>query len=310
MKSTQRPTLAAVVGVCDEHEIIERCIAHLEAQGVHCIVVVDMKSLDGTRELLVEMRAAGRIALIERDNDPRRDVDYLMSGVDHARAIFAPDWILIQDADEFWISASGHLTDAIRGRNDPAILVDRFNAALSKDLLDTFASDRSVDFGTIDVWAAPLRLTRDRMDEDPSIAWITAQPVAKVIASADIIYAVAAGGHAVTGPDGANVPAKRAADLLIVHVPFLAFPRFQRKIYRARELIRDDKNYFDGATGWHWKRWVDMLEDDALHREYMTQMLSMSALSEMRIAGAVRPARGLIAGVEQFSPEGIVAKHC
>ena len=293
MKS--RPTLAAVVGVCDETELIGKSIAHLESQGVSSIVVIDMKSMDGTREQLREMRAVGRIELIERYNDPSRDLHYIMSGVDHARRIFAPDWILVQDADEFWISASGDLGDALGGRVEPVFLVERFNACLCDNLLDAFAGfNRVGDISCLDVWAEPLRLTRAQMDENPSIRWSSAQPAAKIVARADRIDNVAAGGHGIVGPDGSAVPATRAVGLLIVHVPFLTFARFRRKIARVKSLMSEDNPYFKGATGWHWRRWTGMLDEGVLEQEYEMQVLPMPALHEARRSGAIRPARDLL----------------
>ena len=294
---TAHPRLAAVVGVCDENEVIGKCIAHLEAQGVQSIVVVDMNSVDGTREQLVEMRDAGRIVLIERNNDPSRDLDYLTSGVEHARRVFAPDWILVQDADEFWISASGDLGDALAGAGcaESVFLVDRYNACLCDDLLSKFATPISIgDIASLGVWAEPLRLTRALMDENRSIRWISAQPVAMAVARANVIGGVAAGGHAIVGFDGAIMPAERAADLLIVHVPFLSFDRFRRKIQGAKALMSKDTTYFTGSIGWHWRRWVDLLDDGLLEQEYRTQMLQASAVNDLRRSGAIRPAHDLL----------------
>jgi hypothetical protein len=295
-----RPQIAAVVGVCDEIEIIDRSIMHLESQGVETIVAVDMQSTDGTRERLREMRDAGRIALIEREGDPNRDADYLTCGVQYARRITTPDWILIQDADEFWIHASGDLRVALEGRDESVLLVSRYNACLCNNLQNAFSNVYQPGvIASLDVWAQPLRLTRELMDENPSIAWIRAQPVSKVVARADKIGGVAAGGHGITERDGTVLPGHLCSDLVIVHVPFLSMRRFQRKIERAACTIGADRSYFHGATGWHWKRWIEIFHNGMLEKEYEKQAVSASVLSSGKQSGAICLASALIEPVDR-----------
>ena len=50
MKS--EPRIAAYLGVKDEVELIEPCIAHLRSIGVEHIMACDMSSTDGTAEVL------------------------------------------------------------------------------------------------------------------------------------------------------------------------------------------------------------------------------------------------------------------
>ena len=49
--------IAAYLGVKDEAEIIEKCIAHLRAIGVDTILACDMSSTDGTAEILEKCRS-------------------------------------------------------------------------------------------------------------------------------------------------------------------------------------------------------------------------------------------------------------
>ncbi|MCX8252504.1 hypothetical protein RHAL1_00371 [Beijerinckiaceae bacterium RH AL1] len=282
--------LTAVVGVCDEVEIIGRCLDHLERQGVDSIVVVDMESRDGTRELLRAWRDAGRIALVERSNDSNINADYLQAGVDCARRHWDPTWILLQDADEFCLTASGNLKQAISGRCRGAFHIPRYNACLSSSLVDAFDAPGTLAFEAIDIWVAPQNLSRDKMNEDPDLLWSTGQPAPKVIAAAELVGSVTPGGHAILDRHGSPVPIVPLSDALIVHIPFLSFPRFARKISRVKDVLARDRSYFQRATGWHWRRWVEMLDAGTLEEEYDRQLMDSADFAAALRFGAVRRA--------------------
>lgn len=291
--STEPARLVAIVGVCDEIEIIGRCLDHLERQGVESIVVVDMLSRDGTRELLRQRRDAGRIALVERDNGDAAEAAHF--GVECARRLWNPTWIMLQDADEFCLAASGDLRQAIASRPCGVFQIPRFNACLCSKLLSAFAEPGALAVGTLDLWAGSRRLSREAMDQDPSVRWSAARPAPKVVAAADLIAAVAPGGHAILDEQGNVVPAATATDLLVVHVPFLSFARFAKKMARAKDLIAGNRSYFKGTTGWHWHRWVEILDSGALEEEYRRQYLDDADLIVAARAGAVRRADSILA---------------
>lgn len=289
------PHITAVVGVHDDVELIRRCIEHLESLSVDTIVVIDMKSSDGTTDVLHEMHGSGRIALIETQNDPHLDADYFGAGVAYARENFSPEWVMIQDADEFWLHPSGDIREPLR---DPAVhllMVDRFNARPC-ERLDRFARDASARLEDCEIFVEPLRLTPLVMEGDPSARWISGRPVGKLVVRAERVGKLTAGGHGMTGEDGARLASPPGNDLMVVHVPFLSFQRFRRKVEHAKTIIDKAPDFFHGATGWHWKRWVGILADGRLEDEYHRQFLSPETLADARAAGAVCRVGTFLAG--------------
>jgi hypothetical protein len=283
------PTIAAVIGVRDENELIRRCVEHLEAQHVRAIVVVDNGSVDGTRAILRDLQAEKRIALIETEGNAQRDADYFRRGIALAKELFAPDWILIQDADEFWIHRSGDLRQAFVAPLGDALIIDRFNACLCARLM-AFGKGLIKSPADLDVFTAPLLLSRTVMDDDATLRWIAAQPAGKVAARAAVIATVSLGGHSAFAQDGSELPMQPLADLMIVHVPFLSFTRFQRKVANAKALLTGADNIFPGSTAWHWKRWIDLLDESGLEREFAHQILSAGDLDRLSREGSVQQA--------------------
>jgi glycosyltransferase involved in cell wall biosynthesis len=256
------PRIAAVVGVCDEVELIAKCIRHLQRSGVTSIVVVDNNSNDGTERILDSYAEAGQIELLRTSADPMKGMEYFLSeflrGVDLARSRFSPDWLLLQDADEFWVHHSGDLNEIVRDAKDDVLLLDRFNACLSKPLQRKIEDADQPRFEELDIFVQPLRLSRTMMDANSTLRWISARPAEKVIARAGVVAAISAGGHHVIGQDGNTIPSRRVAGAAIVHIPFSTEERFRRKIENVASLFDRNPALFSGNLAWHWRRWVEI----------------------------------------------------
>ena len=286
--AADRAPLAAVVGVRDEVELIELCIQHLYSSGVEAIVVVDNNSSDGTELILDRLAAAGRIRLLRTGGDPFTDGEYLMRGIELARTAFSPEWILIQDADEFWVDRSGDLANLVKDADGDVLLVDRFNACLSERLVSELKKVHGQpELCELDIYVQGLRLSREVMAMQPDIPWIAGKPGEKVMARASAIAAVSPGGHGVIGTSGHQLTPTRVSSALIVHIPLSSENRFRRKIQNIKCVLGVHPELFCGEAAWHWRRWVDILAADELHEEFANQYLSSIDIEEMRNVGVV-----------------------
>jgi hypothetical protein len=101
-----------VYKVRDEADIIEDNLRFHRAQGVDFFVIVDTGSVDGTIEILERYEHAGLVRL-ERTIGGIHD---MKSGgeesVTRMAAEMGADWIVHNDADEFWWPADGNLKQA------------------------------------------------------------------------------------------------------------------------------------------------------------------------------------------------------
>ena len=106
--------------VRDEEDVLEANLRYHVAQGVDFFVVTDNASTDRTPEILRGYQEAGLLHLLD---DARRDYfaahgEWVSHMARLAATRFAADWVINNDADEFWTPVTGTLKDALAGIPD------------------------------------------------------------------------------------------------------------------------------------------------------------------------------------------------
>lgn len=198
--------------VRNEADIIESNLDYHLAQGVDFVIVTDHGSQDGTRELLEKYRRAGVLRLIHDDGDGHhqsRRVTFMaqLAGREHGA-----DWIIHNDADEFWWPIAGSLCDVF------AAIPDEYGQV---------EVSRRVNFVPGDESPAPFhqRLVRREAvsfngEGNPLESKIAHRPHPGVV--------VAPGNHWISGTDLRPVP---ISDMLeIFHFPMRDYAQYQRKV--------------------------------------------------------------------------------
>ena len=119
-------TVAAILLVKDEADVIEWTLRHLHRQDVDAAIVADNGSTDGTREILDRLVAETDGWLAVQD-DP--EVGYWQSAKTTALAHEAHergfDWVIPCDADEMWVAADGRTVGAWLRGVPPDVLLAR-----------------------------------------------------------------------------------------------------------------------------------------------------------------------------------------
>ena len=111
--------LAMSILVRDEVDIIEHNIRYHAAMGVSHFVVTDNGSKDGTRELLETLSSEFSLTIID---EPSHTIDqdvWVTRMAQSIQAMGTYDWIIHNDADEFWRPDNGYslpvaINDALR----------------------------------------------------------------------------------------------------------------------------------------------------------------------------------------------------
>jgi hypothetical protein len=97
--------------VRNEVDIIEANLEYHLAQGVDFVIVTDHGSEDGTSEILREYERMG-VAKVIRDEEPGHHQSRRVTRMaEIARVGYDADWVIHNDADEFWWPLVGGLRD-------------------------------------------------------------------------------------------------------------------------------------------------------------------------------------------------------
>ncbi len=107
--------LVMTLKVRDEEDVIEDNLRFHRAMGVDFFVVMDNGSVDGTPEILARYADAGLAHVLRDETGDLRGLGakwYTRMGR-MAATEFEADWVIHNDADEFWWPISGTLKEAL-----------------------------------------------------------------------------------------------------------------------------------------------------------------------------------------------------
>ena len=113
--------------VRDEETLIEDNIRFHISQGVDKIIVTDNKSQDGTRNILNKYEHLGWVEIIDELSEDYEQDKWVDRMIKIAIEKYNADWIINVDADEFFLSKTRNLKDALPNDLKPNILVCWWN---------------------------------------------------------------------------------------------------------------------------------------------------------------------------------------
>ncbi len=269
--------------VRNEADIIEANLDYHFAQGVDFVIVTDHGSSDETAELLGPYERAGVVEVLREDGEEHHQSVRVTRMARLALSRHRADWVINNDADEFWWPLSGSLRDVFA--SIPAdygqIEVQRRNFLPRPDCAGPFASRLLYrDARSLNGEGGPL---------EPKVAH-RAHP--------DIL--VAPGNHSIAGADLRPAPAGELLE--IFHFPMRSFEQFERKViqtgtgyekleHRSPEVGRDQLKLLaihrEGALREHYDD--ALLSDAALERALEQGSIVLDRRLEAFMA--VRPQR-------------------
>jgi len=279
---------AAILGVKDERELLPHCMAQLRRIGVERVFAIDCGSSDGSLEWLQENAGPALQVVHFSDQDPDA-AGWERLNLSLARESQA-DWVLFLDADEFWIPAGGHLSHCAGLAESDVLRVHRFNVPLGPHgpWLEPGAMPGDADALSLITQAIPE--FRARLADDAELPWIRGVPVPKIMARPGRLGGLLDGGHGVHAAGGVPLRERVPDDLLIAHLPFTTPARFQRKLANIRRVFEVHDAYFGQHLAWHWRRWLELPDADAVRREFARQAFDADTLQRYRQDGVVRTA--------------------
>ncbi len=203
--------LVMTLYVRDEEDIIAANLDYHFSQGVDLAIVTDNGSVDGTVEILEGYERAGKVRLFHY---PVHDHEQAKVVTGMARLAFedhGADWVINNDADEFWWPRQGNLKTTLAAMDDSVGVVVA----------------RRTNFPPLPVQERPFyesMIYREVQSLNP--AGVPLPPKVCHRAAADI--EVGQGNHRVSSPS-----IGRAIDdgsVEVFHFPARSYPQFQRKV--------------------------------------------------------------------------------
>lgn len=204
--------LVMTLMVRNEIDVIEANLEYHLAQGVDFVIITDHCSDDGTSEFLREYERMGVAMVIRDDEEGYHQGDRVTRMAALARVDHDADWVIHNDADEFWWPLVGDLRDV-------------FSALPPR-------------FGQIEV---RRRNFRPRMDgEEPFYSRLVHRETSslkdsKIAHRPHPEVVVATGNHSIQGGNLSVVPAGEVLEIL--HFPMRTYEQFERKVVQTGDAL-------------------------------------------------------------------------
>ena len=266
--------------VRDEIDFVAENIAFHAAHGVDCFVVVDNGSRDGTRERVAALRRDYDIEIVDEPaTDYRQDV-WTTEAARRIAASGKADYVISNDADEFWVAASGNLKDALVGH--AAVAAPRSNLLPFADEIER-PDFRFFDAVMRVVAPYPEQPARPDPREPLAAPAMLRRLPPKIACRLDGLRAIGMGNHTV---DHATGGPAIAANLQVYHFPLRPYRRFIDKVGFARECFAQRPDW-PPSTLWHWRRWVAQQDFGLLEAEYRSYPLDRAHAAALEAQGVV-----------------------
>jgi hypothetical protein len=200
--------------VRNEADIIEANLDYHLAQGVDFVVVTDHGSSDGTDELLRRYEQDGSVAVLREEGEEHHQSVRVTRMAQLALSRHDADWVIHNDADEFWWPLAGSLRDVFAAIPPVygQIEVQRRNFLPAPDGAGPFYS---------------RLIYRDAQSLNPSGGPL--EPKVAHRAHPDVV--VAPGNHSISGADLRPVPVGELLE--IFHFPMRSYDQFERKVIQT-----------------------------------------------------------------------------
>lgn len=250
--------------VRDEADIVAANIRHHLAAGVDFIVATDNGSTDGTVEILEGFARDGVLDLRQDDGDTFDQARLTTAMAHHARERFGADWVLSNDADEFWV---GPLRQTIAATPANLLFCRRANRVAASEDPWSFAAARYL------VAAADARARAELLRPIPP----------KVLVRAADLVGLTQGCH------NAEMREARPAasrEILIRHFPVRGLDHFLRKATTGGAAYARNVR-LDPRLGAHWRRWHRAIAEGRGEEIYTEVVPSRAEVAAAMLTGTV-----------------------
>lgn len=250
--------------VRNEEDIIEANIDFHLSQGVDFFIITDNNSTDRTPEILEKYVVSGKAHVIKEPQDDYSQDLWVTRMARMAAVDYDADWIINNDADEFWWPKNGSLRDAFSSIGDEFNVVDahRYNFPPVK------GSNNNIPF-----WQRSL--VREVVSKNSVGNILPPKAAHRALSDAS----VAQGNHSVSFE---HTPVRKldSNPVIIFHYPLRSYEQFESKI-KCGGAAYERNTRFSSNVGITWRSLYEDYKQGKLIEYYSKEELS----DEQIIAG-------------------------
>lgn len=260
----------------NEVDIIEANIRTHAKLGVDAFVIMDNGSTDGTRELLESLSREFDLTIIDQPDQTYQQAKWMLQLAHYARDKLGAQWVISNDADEFWLPESGDIKSLLSMR-DSVLTVARSNM-----ILDERALSDNYQF-TQARWRVnyPIFYQKQAQLGDANLSMLLAPISPKVIVNPYGLIKLSGGNH--RAKHWFKLATKRdLTTLRVYHFPIRSWQQFEQNIRQRERLLAQGARMGD-----HYRRWVACLKAGTLREEFEKLVIRDYELSVLERFGVV-----------------------
>lgn len=255
--------------VKNEADIIEANIRTHANLGVDAFVVMDNNSDDGTREILATLQKEFELIIIDEKGNYQQ-AKWMKRLANIAKKELNADWIINNDADEFWIPQNRKSLKENLAFKGSVLTVNRYNMILDEDCHsgDFFASTHYVK--------NPVSYSKQTLLDNENISLVLTKIGPKTIVNPNGLVEIRGGNHKAWHI--ANTyeylfkkydRISKFDDIIVFHYQFRSYKQFEKNIKNRKILLASKKHIRMGA---HYRRWVKLYNEGKLEKEFYERL--------------------------------------
>ena len=254
--------LVMTILVKDEADIIEANIRTHASLGVDAFVIMDNSSTDGTRDILIRLQKEFEIVIIDEVGEYNQ-AKWMKSLAKIAKKRLKADWVISNDADEFWIPKNKLTLKENLAFKGSVLTIQRYNMLLL-DKKEFFQSPYYVK--------NPIFYSKENQLNSRKISITLTKIAPKTIINPHGLIYLRGGNHKALHI--ANIrdylrsgydKIKRFKDIEVFHYPIRSYAQFEKNIKNRKRLLESKKRINMGP---HYRRWVELYNKGELEDEF------------------------------------------
>ena len=261
--------------VRNESDIIRENIEFHLNHGVDQIIVTDNCSADDTLDILREYEKGGVIRIIQEPSLDYNQTRWVTRMAIIAREELGADWIIHNDADEFWYPDSGDLKSALISTGVDVCVVERVNMLYPWDAEEDLPWHQRLIYKMNSPFD-PVEMKNPYVDKMPH-PYFCCMQLPKVACVAHGLQEVTQGNHDAVFEN--EVEKGSCPGILIYHFPFRSKERFLRNTLEIGESYASSPVFKKRPmTGWHKRRWYNLMLEGKFSQVFRETMIAKESL--------------------------------